>query len=85
MDTLYILSFFDDNNQSVFSAVYRLNNGKIQEIISSDNMAITYNIEYILDIDEDKKYELILSTSYHAIKNYSIYRQKNNKYIEFLN
>lgn len=83
-ETLYIVNCYN-SNELVFSGLY-LYNDKLIEIIRSDDLNyVSYNIESLIDIDNDNKFELLISSNLNNIKSYKIYKGKGKKYIEYLN
>ena len=80
-DIIYSVTLELDE-RSVYSSVFVNLNGNIQVLCEDkDYKKTTYSLEYIIDINNDKKYELIVSKSLNDISNYIIY-SLNNNYVE---
>lgn len=84
-ETLYTTTnyTFDIVNYKFNSAFYMVKNGKIEQIIEKSEMP--YNFISVLNIDEDKNYEIIMG---YDIKNmpalnscYKLYKLENNKWV----
>lgn len=81
-DTIYSFIYeFDETNY--YSIIFIKLNNKLQLIDEEYGRGYntTFSLEYIIDIDNDKNYELIISKSSDDIPNYSIYTLKN-EYVE---
>lgn len=82
-ECFYVINYYD-NQEILFSEIYYYD-GSLRKIIEDDGSRYSYyDIAYILDIDNDEYYELILSSSYFGNTSYKIYKLKRNDYKLFL-
>ena len=84
LETIYILNFYDDTDYVTFSGIY-VYDEELEEVIVGEYLtSFEYNVCYILDIDEDNKYELVLSSLYYNNLNYSVYKDNGKGYELYL-
>lgn len=81
---IYILNIYNDNNDSIFSGIYLYDN-ELKEIIKSNNSySSVYNVAYILDLDKDNIFEIVISSNFYDNFSYSIYNFEDDNYTLFL-
>ena len=82
-ECFYVINYYD-NQEILFSEIYYYD-GSLRKIIEDDGSRYSYyDIAYILDIDNNEDYEIILSSSYFGNTSYKIYKLKRNDYKLFL-
>ena len=82
-ECFYVVDYYDSTDV-LFTEIYYYD-GKLKEIIKNNgSMYSVYDIDYILDINDDDKYELIVSSSYFNVVSYKIYKLDGKNYKLFL-
>lgn len=85
---IYLVYKYDNGTNDKFNSIFMLDsNSNIIDIID-DNVSKNndyefnmYNIDYIIDVDMDGEYEVVLSSfSGYSPTNYEIYKLKNSKF-----
>ena len=83
-EILYIVNFYNNNN-IVFSGIYVYDDDSLKEIVNNDSLSeFIYNVEYILDVDNDDNYEVVISLLYEGNITYNVYKKSRGKYKLFL-
>lgn len=82
-EVIYVVEYFD-NSDSLFSEIYYYD-GNVKEIIKNDGSRYNvYDVSYVVDINNDKKYELIISSNYLGNVSYKVYKLKEKNFSLFL-
>lgn len=78
----YIYSIYKYDNDKIYNSIFMMDsNNRIIDIVTNGEKNEEYNINYIVDVDMDGEYEIVLSSSYgYSLTNYEIYKLKNNKF-----
>lgn len=80
---LYVIEYFE-NNASLYSEIYYYDGG-LRDVISNDGSRYNiYDIAYVVDINNDKKYELIVSSDYLGNVSYKVYKLSGKNFSLFL-
>lgn len=77
-ECFYIVDYYVDGVVS-FTDIYYYN-GKLREVINKGSNYLVYDIAYILDINDDGNYEIIISSNYLDTLNYKVYRLDGKSY-----
>lgn len=75
---LYIIDYYN-NNEKIFSEIYLYREILIPIIESTGAYYNYYDVPYILDINNDNKHELIVSSNYYNNISYKIYKIEKNQ------
>ena len=78
----YIYFIYKYDNNKIYNSIFMMDsNNRIIDIVTNGEKNEEYNINYIVDVDMDGEYEIVLSSSYgYSLTNYEIYKLKNNKF-----
>lgn len=78
----YIYFIYKYDNDKIYNSIFMMDsNNRIIDIVTNGEKNEEYNINYIVDVDMDGEYEIVLSSSYgYSLTNYEIYKLKNNKF-----
>lgn len=82
-DCFYVIDYYE-SNEVLFTEIYYYD-GKLRNIINNNGaMYSIYDIDYILDINNDEKYEIIVSSSYFNVVSYKVYKLDGKDFKLFL-
>lgn len=82
-EIIYVVNFYNSDD-IVFSGIY-IYNDELRKVVVDNNMAsFVYNVSYILDVDNDSSYEIVISLAYMGNTSYSVYKNEKDDYKLFL-
>jgi len=82
-ECFYVVDYYE-GNETLFSEIYYYD-GKIRNVIEDVGARYSsYDISYILDIDGDNNYEIVLASNYFGRVSYKVYKLKRKDYKLFL-
>lgn len=79
----YVINYYD-SGEIVFTDIYYYD-GKLKEIVKNEEARyMNYDIAYILDINDDGKYEIIISSRYFDNVTYKVYKLDGKEFKLYL-
>ena len=82
-ECFYIVDYYEDG-EVLFTEIYYYD-GALRSIINNEGERYSsYDISYILDINNDGKYELIINSNYFGFTSYKVYKLDGKNYKLFL-